>query len=308
MAGTGGGAPFGRDSPAPTGPPPTLPVDKTHAASWNKLAECHRLAATGIPVPAIDTHSKSVLSNEDKFLFDLRGFMVVRNVLSPSEGEEFSRLADEIWPSQPEDGPYRRFNGISSWGQPFVDLMDHDKLLPYLVELIGGRLRIDHDYCIFMERGAGPNNLHGGPWHYESDHWYRYHDGVMRNGLTVATWNLTDVGPGDGGFVCVPGSHKSNFLQHMPGDVSRFERIEDWVVQPTMSAGDVLIFTEALIHGTAEWTADHQRRTLLYKYSPPHSTWAKTPYDTADFPEATERQRRLMAPPSVQAHRRVMDP
>ncbi|MCE2461800.1 MAG: phytanoyl-CoA dioxygenase family protein [Pseudomonadales bacterium] len=124
---------------------------------------------------------------------------------------------------------------------------------------------------------------------------------------SVATWNLTEVGPGDGGFVCVPGSHKSNFLQHMPRDVARFERGEDWVVQPSMAAGDVLIFTEALIHGTAAWTADHERRTLLYKYSPPHSTWARRPYDPADFPEATDRQRRLMAPPSVEAHPRVMD-
>ena len=107
--------------------------------------------------------------------------------------------------------------------------------------------------------------------------------------------------------MCVPGSHKSNFLQHMPRDVARFERDADWVVQPAMAAGDVLIFTEALIHGTAEWTADHERRTLLYKYSPPHSTWAKAPYDRADYPDATERQLRLMAPPSVEAHPKVLE-
>ncbi|MCY4059971.1 MAG: phytanoyl-CoA dioxygenase family protein, partial [Gammaproteobacteria bacterium] len=248
----------------------------------------------------------SSLTDEEKFLFDLRGFVVVPHVLSHDECEDLIRLADEIWPRQPEDGPMRRFRGISSWGQRFVDLMDDDRLLPYLVELVGSRLRIDHDYCIFMRKGAGSNNLHGGPWRYESDHWYRYHDGVMRNGLTVATWNLTDVGPGDGGFACVPGSHKSNFLQHMPRDVARFERREDWVVQPTLAAGDVLIFTEALIHGTTAWTADHERRTLLYKYSPPHSTWTKRLYGPADFPEAKDRQRRLMAPPSVEAHPRVV--
>ncbi len=105
-------------------------------------------------------------------------------------------------------------------------------------------------------------------------------DGVTRNGLTVATWNPTEVGPGHGGFVCVRGSHKSNFLQHMPRDVARFERDVDWVVRPTM-AGDVLIFTEVLIHGTANWNADHERRTPLYKDSPPHSSWVKTPYAMA---------------------------
>ena len=97
----------------------------------------------------------------------------------------------------------------------------------------------------------------------------------------------------------------------MPRDVARFEREfppgRTGFVQPTMAAGDVLIFTEALIHGTTAWTADHERRTLLYKYSPPHSTWTKRLYDPADFPEATDRQRRLMAPPSVEAHPPVVD-
>ncbi len=257
--------------------------------------------------PVVKTETASVLTDEEKFLFDLRGFLVVKNILDRAQCEELIRLADEVWPRQPDDGPFRRFNGISSWGQTFVGLMDHEALLPYLVELVGSRLRIDHDYCIFMRKHGTRNALHGGPWRYESDHWYRYHDGVMRNGLTVATWNLADAPAGAGGFVCVPGSHKSNFLQHMPRDVARFEREADWVVQPPMEAGDVLIFTEALIHGTAVWTADHERRTLLYKYSPPHSTWAKTPYDSDDFPAATPRQKRLMAPPSVEAHARVMN-
>lgn len=247
------------------------------------------------------------LTDEQKFLFDLRGFIVLEGILDRAECAELIRLADTVWPRQPHDGPMRRFNGVSSWGQTFVDLMDDDRLLPYLVELLGRRLRIDHDYCIFMRQQSENGVLHGGPWRYETDHWYRYHDGAMRNGLTVATWNLTDAPVGSGGFVCVPGSHKSNFLQHMPRDVARQERHVDWVVQPPMAAGDVLIFTEALIHGTAAWQADHERRTLLYKYSPPHSTWAKTYYDAAAFPDATERQRRLMAPPSVEAHAPVVE-
>ena len=248
-----------------------------------------------------------VLTEEEKFLFDLRGFLVVKNVLTSAECEALIALADEAWPRQPDDGPYRRWDGISAWGKAFVDLMDHDRVLPYLVQLLGNRLRIDHDYCIFMRKHAGPHALHGGPFRYETDHWYRYHDGVMRNGLTVATWNLTDAGAGAGGFVCVPGSHKSNFLPNMPRDVARFERDADWLVQPSLAAGDVLIFTEALIHGSAVWTADHERRTLLYKYSPPHSTWAKSPYDRAAYADATERQLRLMAPPSVEGHPRVLD-
>ena len=66
----------------------------------------------------------------------------------------------------------------------------------------------------------------------------------------------------------MPGSHKSNYLDLLPPDVRNYERPAPYVLQPAVEAGDVLIFTEALVHGTMPWTADHERRCLLYKYSP----------------------------------------
>jgi hypothetical protein len=247
------------------------------------------------------------MTDEEKFRFDLQGFLVVEDVLSASECLELSRLADEAWPEQPGDGPLRRTSFVSRWHPRYLDLIDHPTILPLLIELLGSRLRIDHDYSIFMKTGAGANALHGGPRIRETDHWYHYQDGIMRNGLTVATWALSDAGPGDGGFACIPGSHKTNFLKNLPRDVHNFEREPDYVVQPELRAGSVLIFTEALIHGTRAWRADHERRTVLYKYSPPHSTWAVAPYDPAKYPDATDQQRRLMAPPSVEAHARVVE-
>jgi hypothetical protein len=229
-------------------------------------------------------------------------------VLSRAECSELSALADEVWPRQPEDPEFRRTANVSQWGKPFLDLMDHDGVLPTLAELLGSRLRIDHDYSIFMQKGAPSGPLHGGPRRHEADHWYEYRDGIMRNGLTVATWALTDAAEGDGGFCCVPGSHKTNFISNLPLDVRRHERCPHYVVQPPLEAGDVLIFTEALMHGTREWTAVHERRTLLYKYSPGYQSWAARGYDPAEYPEATERQLRLMAPPSIERHPRVIEP
>lgn len=246
------------------------------------------------------------MTPEERFRFDLRGYVVVPGVLTLDECATLSELADRAWPRMPNDGPYRRLEAFSRWGKPFLDLMDHPTVLPYLIELLGSRLRADHDYTIFTQRGTDPHRLHGGPRRYETDHWYYYSDGIMRNGLTVATWALTDVGPGDGGFACIPGSHKTNFLTNLPDDVRRFERLPDYVHQPPVRAGDVLIFTEALIHGSAPWRAEHERRALLYKYSPPHSTWRKEPYDIDAYPEVTEQQRRLMAPPSVEDHPKVL--
>lgn len=262
-----------------------------------------------IPDPEHSTMPRtSYLTDEEKFRFDLQGYLVVKGVLSKSECQELSVLADAVWPRTSEDGSYRRTGAISKWGQRFLDLADHPKLLPYLLDLVGSRVRLDHDYCIFMQKDASRNRLHGGPRIHESDHWYHYSDGIMRNGLTVATYALTDADIGDGGFACIPGSHKTNFLRHLPDDVAWFDREADYVYQPPIEAGDVLIFTEALIHGTAVWRAEHERRALLYKYSPPHSRWGHDVYEASDYPTATPQQLRLMAPPSVHAHPPVVAP
>lgn len=122
----------------------------------------------------------------------------------------------------------------------------------------------------------------------------------MRNGLTVCTFMLSGAAPGDGGFACIPDCHKSNFIDRIPPEVRSFERRPAYVAQPPVEAGDVLIFSEALVHGTMPWAAGHQRRALLYKYSPGHSAWDQDGYRLSDYREftLTEHRKRIMQPPS----------
>ena len=129
----------------------------------------------------------------------------------------------------------------------------------------------------------------------------------MRNGLSVMTYNLAAAPAGAGGFACIPGSHKSNFVPEIPQEVRRFERPAHYVVQPAVEAGDVIFFTEALIHGTMPWTADHERRALLYKYSPGHSAWSSNYYDISKYGELSEQQKRLLLPPSIGRRPRVVE-
>ena len=73
---------------------------------------------------------------------------------------------------------------------------------------------------------AEPAVARGGsdPRRSPGDHWYRYRHGLMRSGLTVCTFMLTGAAACDGGFTCIPGSHKSNFIDRIPPEVRRFER------------------------------------------------------------------------------------
>lgn len=234
---------------------------------------------------------------EEKLIFDLEGYLVIRNVLTPAEVAELNRIADAKFPRVPGTTG-QRTSRVTRWGPAFQALIDHPRILPYLIEFIDPKFRLDHDYCIFMRAGDAGGQLHGGEGR-EGDHWYRYRDGVIRNGLCVITFFLTPAGRGDGGFACVPGSHKSNFIRAIPPEVRSFERPAHYVVQPAVEAGDALMFTEALVHGTMSWRATHERRALLYKYSPGHSAWSQNYYNLEEFENLTDQQRRILAPPSV---------
>src|SRR5205807_349163 len=92
------------------------------------------------------------LTPEEKFLVDLQGYLVIKNVLTPTEVAELNAIADEKFP-RPEGATCQRTSRVSRWGPPFQRLIDHPRILPYLVELIDSRFRLDHDYCIFMRAG-----------------------------------------------------------------------------------------------------------------------------------------------------------
>jgi hypothetical protein len=261
-----------------------------------------RLVASSLPRRALSSLTRTLrmrrMTDEERFAFDLQGYLLLKRVLTAAEVEALVAIAA----AQREAAgaaAFTRVFGATRWGRPYQALIDHPRIVPYLDALVGPKFRLDHDYCLFMRRGGRDQDLHGGATARNPDHWYTYRDGVIRCGLTVVEFFLSPARAGDGGFCCIPGSHKSNFVDRLPGDVRRYERVPDYVVQPAVEAGDAIIFTESLVHGTLPWTADGERLALLYKYSPGHSTWMGAHYDPSDYPELTEQQRRILAPPSV---------
>lgn len=243
----------------------------------------------------------------ERFEFDLQGYLVVKNVLTESEIAVLNEITDRNFKTYPYgEAIAGKETTLLPWGEPFRNLIDHPTVLPYLTDLLGSRLRLDHDYGMFMQKGDGHGGIHGGTG---GSHWYHFRNGRMDSGLTVATFFLSDAPSGAGGFCCVPGSHKSNYsVQDIPEKVRDFREDAHYVVQPPVQAGDVLIFTEATMHGTIPWAADHERRAVLLKYSPGHSSWALDYYDMNAIPGLTAQQRRMMAPPSVACHPSVIEP
>jgi ectoine hydroxylase-related dioxygenase (phytanoyl-CoA dioxygenase family) len=119
----------------------------------------------------------------------------------------------------------------------------------------------------------------------------------MHNGLVVVAYNLRDVNPGDGGFGCVPGSHKSNLPY--PAEWRDLEDFMPHMRKVTGPAGTAILFTEALTHGALPWTGAGERRTLFFKYSPFPLSWSATYYNADDYPELSEAQRAVLEAPNA---------
>ena len=267
------------------------------------------------------------MDDTQKYLFDLQGFLVVEGVLSKAEvaaaNEAIERHADGIVErvgeaslssdSKTMQGETGRgdLGGLLSWEKPWCDpfraMLAHPQITPYLNQLLGKGWRLDHNAgLISMRKGAEGHLLHGssGPA-FDRHQYYIFKDGQMHNGLTVVAWQLADVNPGDGGLALIPGSHKGNYA--CPQPVRKWEAHQDVVKQVTCKAGDVVIFTEAVTHGTIPWSADHDRRSVLFRMSPGNLAYATgyNPWPESMLEGLTPQQRAVLEPPY---HQRLQRP
>ena len=246
------------------------------------------------------------MNEVQRYLFDLRGYLIIPDVLSPAEVAELNRLIDAQGLAGPgSDTASARFGGFLDWGKPFCDLLDHPRLMPLLKFILGDGFRLDHYYGIHMRAGTERLNLHGGGTPYDPPEYYHFRNGLMFNGLTVVAWNLSDTGPEYGGFCAVPGSHKANYP--CPAEVKEEHINHEAVVVPSAPAGSLVIFTEALTHGTAPWVASHQRRSLLYKYSPAQQSWGSNYVQPPTAVELTPRQKLLFEKPYFNARQSLFE-
>jgi ectoine hydroxylase-related dioxygenase (phytanoyl-CoA dioxygenase family) len=241
-----------------------------------------------------------IMTELERYLFDLQGFLIIENALNQDQITAIQALLDQQIQQQEEpEAPFLRFNELLPWGHAFRDLIDNPQITPYLFDLLGEQFRLDHDYVHIIRQGLGPigANLHGGGTPFDPCQYYLFQNGRMYNGLTVVAYELNDVHPGDGGFGCIPGSHKSNLP--LPAQWRNLEFPQDCVKKITVKAGSAIIFTEALTHGTLPWRGKQERRTLFYKYSPHPSAWARNSYNVEDYPELTPSQRQILKKPGV---------
>jgi len=241
---------------------------------------------------------------EDRFLFDLQGFLLLRGVLSQAECaaylEKLYELEEREYADQWQQAvalsgrrtketnvSYQtRLNGLPRLDPLFDRLIDHTRVLPYLKEFVG-EPQLINTWSISKENGCDQGGWHRGV---PTDD-YAYNNGRIRSRMFNVVFLLTDNGPQDGCIAALPGAHKSNFdLQwrqyrglDMPGAVA-----------VTGQAGDVFMFSETVVHNGLPKSTDGVRTNLYYNYVHAHyNVMAREPQNCHHFYFPPELRRRF---------------
>ena len=250
------------------------------------------------------------MNDEDRYLFDLQGYLAIPGALSPDQLQRLNASIDDwIAEEAAPDMRTHRFGELLGRAPVFRELIDNPTVVSVLEAVLGHDFRLDHTYADVIRSGDGPIGtvLHGGAVPYRPSEYYSVGpDGKIHSGLVAVAFNLKDVGPDDGGFGCVPGSHKSAF--RFPADWKQLSNAHPCVRRVTGPAGTAIIFTEAMVHGTLPWTGADERRTAFYKYSPAAVSWSADFYDRAEYPDLTPRQAQILESPNARYGGRTTAP
>ena len=264
------------------------------------------------------------MTDEQRYLFDTFGYLVLPDVLTGTQVEE---LRTTLRQPTEQFEPVAQAEGPLHWGKVWRDLLDLPTLTPVLEEVIGNHavrerraraelpdmptFRLDHvNVHTHVSEGFPGSSLHGGWKGTGGAQFSSYHDGRFYNGLVSVSFELYDTYPNNGGFGCIPGSHKSNLrLPESWRDLTR--AVPNCVTRVPAKPGAAIVFTEALTHGTLPWTSPAKRQTLFYKFSPNGSTWSAdffNPDDFRDYPDMDDRKLAILEPPNARYQGRPTQP
>ena len=236
------------------------------------------------------------MNAKQKYLFDLNGYLHLKNVLAETELSSAQKAIDRLLetPSDKlppgiernnlagaENGDTSFSNGFSA-DKSLESLTWHPVTRPIISELTGGKPRFNRGSLIVnMHHNQKMTRLHCAR---EDCGWqtrrYGVKDGHIHCNDFICFFYFTDVNPGDGGVVVLPGSHKSEFERPQisythtdpdgiffqdPGDPD--QSLHPALVNVTPKAGDVVVLSELTVHGVLIWKpTDRDRRFLILRY------------------------------------------
>ncbi|MCZ6677886.1 MAG: phytanoyl-CoA dioxygenase family protein [Candidatus Poribacteria bacterium] len=137
----------------------------------------------------------------------------------------------------------------------FARFLDHPVVEPFLIAFLGADYRhIDNDLYYTYP------GYKGGGWHRPTGHVI---DGKFICPMVKVFYCITDVGPNEGEFEVIPGSHRAQFS---PADYHKRLDLPAQHIFDDVNAGDIILFNEGLIHNGLPNPSQKTRKTIIVNF------------------------------------------
>ena len=231
----------------------------------------------------------AAIDDKEFYYWDLCGHLVVKGVMDAgwlaaanaaidahadwieTASSEGDRRSVRLWGAH-------RSTLVDAWslphphGEPFRRMIAHPEIVRRLNWMMGSGYEATKCEVFCSGRGGAGHYLHAsGVTPSETNH-YTFRNGRCYCEYINVAWQLRDVPAADGGFCCIPGSHKG--VYPIPEGVLSADDDMDMIRHVGMVAGDVLFFLAgAQTHGALPWMGAEDRRAVLLQYRSRNLSW-----------------------------------
>ncbi len=223
----------------------------------------------------------SEIDMKEFYFWDLCGHLVLRGIMDvawlAAANAAMDHFADQVEMGNDAARGSKQLAGMGlgalkglfelphPYCEPFRKMIAHPAVVQRMNWMTGSGFKLDAARAIHYPKGSSGHYLHSGPVPAAPRNHYLLQNGRTYCETVNVAWQLVDVNAGDGGFICMPGSHKSRYPA--PDSVCSCADERGLVKHVEMQAGDVILFMgSGQIHGAYPWTNETTRRAVLFNY------------------------------------------
>ena len=206
------------------------------------------------------------LSRQEVDQFHYEGYLGPYPAISPDEmavirDELFNKVFVSDGPN-PKNRTHSRHLDTSS----VYELVSHPAIVGRIASLIGEDVML-WTCGVFIKEPHGE----GKPteWHQDINYW------PLEPAVNITAWiAVEDVGEDNAPLQVVPGSHRK-LLPHIPSSDTLGEQVDPSAFDPSQAkkmlckAGEFILFSERMVHGSAANQSDRRRTGLVARYTMP---------------------------------------